>query len=113
MRPAFGVKAGGVHFSLRVGQWLPTPVNLVVSNVPGPRHALQMGPYRLEDIASVGPLLGQAGLNITAWSYDGTMTFALLADPNLTPDLGALAADIGPALAELEAIYLPPQAAAA
>src|SRR3990170_3168796 len=51
----------------------PYPVNLIVSNVAGPRERLHLGSTVLDSMFSVGPLLEGVGLNLTAWSYAGAM----------------------------------------
>ena len=53
----------------RVADRLRPPVNLIISNVAGPRDQLHLGSTVLDTIYSVGPLLEGVGLNLTAWSY--------------------------------------------
>ncbi len=62
------------------------PVNLVLSNVAGPRDRIFFGPIELEALYSVGPILEGIGLNITAWSYEGALGVSLLACPTSVPD---------------------------
>jgi hypothetical protein len=52
-------------------------INLDVTNVPGPRDALHLGPARL---LSVVPLVAGVRLSVTALSYHDTLAVALLAD---------------------------------
>src|SRR6476661_4674807 len=65
------------------------PMNLVVSNVPGPRTPFYVAGARLLAIYSVGPILEGIGLNITVWSYLDRMSFAAIACPESMPDLHA------------------------
>ena len=80
---------------------MPPPVNLVVSNVPGPREAITIGPYELESFYSVGPILEGIGLNLTGWSYGDDVCLVGLACPDQLEDVQALVDRIPAALAEL------------
>ena len=80
---------------------VPAPVNLIVSNVPGPREEVVFGCTRLEALYSVGPILEGIGLNITGWSYAGKMNVVGLACPDQIEDVQALVDRLGPALAEV------------
>ncbi len=62
------------------------PLNVVLSNVAGPRDRIFFGPIELEALYSVGPILEGIGLNITAWSYEGALGVSLLACPTSVPD---------------------------
>jgi diacylglycerol O-acyltransferase len=44
-------------------------MNLLISNVPGPRERGSTGGATVSEIYSVGPLLAGSGMNITVWSY--------------------------------------------
>jgi len=68
----------------RVG---PPPINIIVSNVPGPREAIRIGGVQLARLFSVGPVLDRIGLNITAWSYDGRLAVSILANAANADDL--------------------------
>jgi diacylglycerol O-acyltransferase len=87
----------------RLADRLPPPINLVISNVAGPRKPLYIGGSRLVALHSVGPILDGIGLNITAWSYCENLHFTILACPENMPDPWKLAAWLPPALAELQA----------
>lgn len=77
------------------------PINLVTSNVPGPREPLQIGGAKLLEIYSVGPILEGIGLNVTGWSYADTLYLGLVACPEAIPDLDRLGTMLEAALAEL------------
>jgi diacylglycerol O-acyltransferase len=85
----------------KLADWHPPPINLVVSNVPGPSVPLYIGGARLDALYSMGPVLEGIGLNITVWSYLGTLYFGLVSCREMMPDLWDLCDDIGAALAEL------------
>lgn len=77
------------------------PINLVISNVPGPPTPLSIVGARLEQLSSVGPILEGIGLNITVWSYVGTMNFGIVACREHMPDIWRLADALGESLEEL------------
>ncbi len=80
---------------------LPPPINLIVSNVRGPREPLSIAGAHLEALYSVGPILEGIGLNLTGWSYAGRMNIVALACPQHMPQLERLCAELPVALAEL------------
>jgi diacylglycerol O-acyltransferase / wax synthase len=61
-----------------------THINLYVTNVPGPPRPLFLAGARLQDVVPLAPLVAGVRLSVTALSYDGTLSVALLADENLT-----------------------------
>ncbi len=77
------------------------PINLVISNVPGPRQPLHIAGGRLVDLYSMGPILEGIGLNITVWSYVDRLGFGLVACRQTMPDLWDLADHLHDSLAEL------------
>lgn len=79
----------------------PPALNLVVSNVPGPREPLYAGGARLDELYSVGPVLEGIGLNITVWSYLDRLFVGVLGCRETVPDARRLLGDIEAALAEL------------
>lgn len=90
------------------------PINLIVSSVAGPREHRYVGRARIDQLWSVGPLVERAGLNVTAWSYAGQISFGLLADASqwTLEQLDQLVGDMREAAEELVAQVpreLPPE----
>jgi diacylglycerol O-acyltransferase len=78
------------------------PFNLFVSNVPGPQVPLYVAGARvlgLYPVSAVTDMTG--GLNITLFSYDGSVDFGLIACRELVPDVWNLIDYLRDALAEL------------
>lgn len=80
-----------------------TPLgNTLVSNVPGPAETLYLKGAELTEMHPVSTLPATHLLNITLFSYAGTLYFGLIATDAL-PNLGRLAAYIDEEVAALEA----------
>jgi diacylglycerol O-acyltransferase len=79
----------------------PPAINLVVSNVPGPRDPLYAAGAELRELYSVGPVLEGIGLNITAWSYLGRLDLGVLACRDEVPEPWRITDAMRGALAEL------------
>jgi diacylglycerol O-acyltransferase / wax synthase len=76
----------------------PTHINLYVSNVPGPPIPLYLAGARLLKAIPVAPLVANVRLSVTALSYDGALSIAVLADEAIT-DLPTMTARMRAALA--------------
>jgi diacylglycerol O-acyltransferase len=85
----------------RLANRLRPPVNLILSNVAGPPQQLHVGNATLEAVYSVGPILEGVGLNVTAWSYNGSLCISLLGCPSSVPDPWMIADRLSASLAEL------------
>jgi diacylglycerol O-acyltransferase len=86
---------------LRLADVIPSPSNLVVSNVAGPREQIFWNGAQLAEFYSVGPLSEGIGLNITVWSYRDRMFCALLACREQIPDPYAITQGLDDELREL------------
>jgi WS/DGAT/MGAT family acyltransferase len=83
-------------------EYAPPAVNLIVSNVPGPRESLYWNGARMQGVYPLSvPQQGQA-LNITVYSYAGQLNFGLTGCRRLLPHLQHLLIYLEDSLAELE-----------
>jgi WS/DGAT/MGAT family acyltransferase len=84
-----------------VGQTAP-PVNVAISNVPGPQFPLYVCGARLLTHYPVSVITDvSGGVNITAFSYDGSLDIGVITDREMVPDAWELADDLRAALDEL------------
>ncbi len=75
--------------------------NMIVANVRGPAQAIVYEGSRLVAIQSMGPLMGDMGLNVTAWSYADQFSIGIVACREHVPDIWDLAERFPVALQEL------------
>ena len=93
--------AARMYTAAGLGQLTRPIMNLIISNVPGPPFPLYTAGAQLEAIYPMGPLLYGTGLNITVFSYTGSIDFGFMVCRELVPDPWSLAEGIGLALDEL------------
>ncbi|MFN2328358.1 MAG: wax ester/triacylglycerol synthase family O-acyltransferase [Chromatocurvus sp.] len=79
--------------------------NVTISNVPGPREPLYLRGSRLEAMFPVSAVTHGQALNITCYSYAGTLSFGFAGCRDTLPHMQRLAVHTGEALAELEAVF--------
>jgi WS/DGAT/MGAT family acyltransferase len=89
--PALFIRAARVSAQLRLADRFNSPVNVVISNVPGPRHPLYLDTARMLHYYPVSTIVDGQGLNITVQSYLDTLDWGLVACRELVPDLEELA----------------------
>ncbi len=85
--PAVFSQAAAAATRMRLADRMTSPVNLIISNVPGPREPLYLGPARLEHYYPVSTVAEGMGLNITVQSYEDKLDYGLVACRELVPDL--------------------------
>lgn len=93
--------------ALRLADVHPVIYNLIISNVPGPRHALYFLGARITHMHPFGPLLHGAGLSVTSLSTDGRLDLGVISCEHLVPDPDAVARGITAALDELLELTAP------
>jgi WS/DGAT/MGAT family acyltransferase len=84
-----------------VGQTAP-PINVTISNVPGPQFPLYVCGARLLTHYPVSVITDvSGGVNITAFSYDGSVDIGVITDREMVPDPWELTDHLREALDEL------------
>ena len=78
------------------------PLNVVISNVPGPRSPLFCAGAKLEAHYPVSVVVDGVGLNITVMSYLDHLDFGIVADRDQVADTWTLIERLATALEELE-----------
>ena len=77
------------------------PINMMVTNVPGPNFPLYQVGAKLLGMYPMVPLVPGSGLGIALFSYEGKLCWGINADYQLVPDVDALAADLRDSFEEL------------
>ena len=85
--PLAATAAMRLQSRLRLADRMNLPTNVVISNVPGPRHALYFAGAKMTNYIPVSTIADDMGLNITVHSYLDRLDFGLIADRELIPDL--------------------------
>jgi WS/DGAT/MGAT family acyltransferase len=93
---------GQIAGTLKLADVITPMGNTLVSNVPGPDHRLYLKGAPLLEMHPMSTLPATHLLNITLFSYAGTLYFGLIATDAL-PNLGRLAAYVDEEIAALEA----------
>jgi diacylglycerol O-acyltransferase / wax synthase len=80
------------------------PVNLVISNVPGPRTPLYLAGAQLQANYPVSVIVDGVGLNITVMSYRDHLDFGIVADRDQVDDVWSMLDGLRHALAEFQEV---------
>jgi hypothetical protein len=76
-------------------------VNLLVSNVPGPRDPLYVAGARIMEVFQLGTVQGNVTINVGAFSYAGQLNLDVVADSAAVADLAIFAGGISDTLSQL------------
>jgi WS/DGAT/MGAT family acyltransferase len=98
--PAVFARAMRTAVRLTASRFMP-PVNVTISNVPGPRQPLYTASAQMLHYYPVSTIVDGQGLNITVQSYLDSLDFGLVACRELVPDLWDLVDAIVDDLAEI------------
>jgi len=100
--PAVAARAARTTMDI-LGRTRP-PLNLVISNVPGPRNPLYCAGAQLQANFPVSVVIDGVGLNMTVMSYRDHVDFGIIADRDQVDDAWALMDGTAAALDELETV---------
>ncbi len=89
--PLLATAAMRLQSRLGLSEYVSLPVNVVISNVPGPRAAMYFSGARMTNYIPVSMVTDAMGLNITVHSYLDRLDFGLISCRELVPDLWDLA----------------------
>jgi WS/DGAT/MGAT family acyltransferase len=84
--PVVATSAIRLASRVRLAERVP-PINVVISNVPGPRQPLYLEGAQMEQYIPVSTITQGMGLNITVHSYLDQLAFGLISCRELVPDL--------------------------
>jgi len=93
---------------IKLDRLLPAIADTLVSNVPGPSRTMYLKGAKLEQMLPISTLPPGNQLNITLYSYAGTLHFGLVATPQMA-QLEDLSAYIEEAFTELEDAVFDPE----
>ena len=95
------VQARASRMTMELTGRLAPPLNLVISNVPGPRDPLYLAGAQLQGHFPVSVVTDGVGLNMTVMSYRDHVDFGLVGDRNLLGDAWPLMEGLERSLDEL------------
>ena len=99
--PAVATRLSRLASNVRLFDHVAPIFNVIVSNVPGPDFPLYLAGARLVAMYPLGPIVEGTGVNITVFSYLGTMYVGVQGCWDLVPDLETIGSGMEESLAEL------------
>jgi diacylglycerol O-acyltransferase len=96
---------------LKASAWKPAPhgfamppagINLVATNVPGPQAQWYFAGYKVTDSLGLLPLGGNLGYGVAINSYNQYITFSMMADARMMPDVEQMKLFVAEAFDELK-----------
>jgi WS/DGAT/MGAT family acyltransferase len=102
----FGPMAAGMLRLMGTSLVAP-PLNLTLSNVPGPPMRLYLDGAPLQTVAPLSLVFDGVALNVTVVSYAGRLEIGVVGDAEAVPDAWGIVGDIEAEFAELSAALQP------
>ncbi|WP_320671237.1 WS/DGAT/MGAT family O-acyltransferase [Patulibacter defluvii] len=102
--PALFAQATKITLGIAGRPGVRPPMNLIVSNVPGPQVPLYCAGARIEQVVPVSPVTHGVGMNITVMSYLGRIDAGIVVDRDQVPDPELVAEGMERELAALRAL---------
>jgi WS/DGAT/MGAT family acyltransferase len=99
--PAVATRVSRLLTNLRIFDHVPPIFNVLVSNIPGPDFPLYLAGARMVAMYPVGPVAEGVGVNVTVFSYLGSLFIGVTGCWDLVPDLEVIAHGMGDALSDL------------
>jgi diacylglycerol O-acyltransferase / wax synthase len=93
-----------LHAQLARALYATRLFNVTITNVPGPNIPLYTLGARLREVHPIVPLAAEHSVGIAIFSYNGLVTFGVIADADSTPDIALLAYGIEEGIEELLAL---------
>ncbi len=107
--------AAGIETLMAAAEWMTPgllargaglakgPINMIVTNVPGPQFPLYSVGAKMHGMYPMVPLLDGTGLGVALFSYEGRLCWGFNADSGLVPDLDAFVGDVAASFEEIRA----------
>jgi WS/DGAT/MGAT family acyltransferase len=95
-----------LHATLARSVYATRLFNVTITNVPGPQIPLYAFGAQLREVHPVVPLAAAHTVGIAIFSYNGLVTFGVIADSESTPDIDVLTGGIEQGIDELLALVL-------
>ena len=93
-----------VHATLARSLYATRLFNVTITNVPGPDVPLFAYGAQMREVYPIVPLAAAHAVGIAIFSYNGLVTFGVIADSGSTPDIGVLTLGIEEGIEQLLAL---------
>ena len=81
-------------------------INFIATNVPGAQVPMYLAGHRMLDFVGLVPLAGTLGYGVAIVSYNQSLFFGLMADPQMMPDVDLMKSCIAGAFEKLKTVAL-------